>query len=42
MKGVRMVVNSIGYGIYDGFEGYNDPSEAEVLGLLETCRCSRY
>jgi|GEM_PF-1939700 len=32
-----MVVNSIGYGIYDGFEGYNDPSEAEVLGLLETC-----
>src|SRR5699024_8757067 len=37
MKGVRMVVNSIGYGIYDGFEGYNDPTEAEVVGLLETC-----
>lgn len=26
-----------GRGIYDGFEGYRDPSEDEVLALLETC-----
>lgn len=26
-----------GRGIYDGFEGYRDPTEDEVLTLLETC-----
>lgn len=26
-----------GHGVYDGFEGYRDPAEDEVLALLETC-----
>ncbi|NUU05905.1 PIN-like domain-containing protein [Leifsonia sp. C5G2] len=26
-----------GRGLYDGFEGYRDPTEDEVLALLETC-----